>query len=415
MNRNGLRVPRVAGILVCWVLISTAEKLPGQETESPFSVETRAPWDRFAIDASLRGADGVKLADVNKDGLLDMVTGWEESGKTKIYFHPGARHVENPWPSVTLGSTPNCEDAAWIDLNQDGWLDVVVSCEGREQALHLFFAPSDGDLANAQAWRHEILPSSQGKTRWMFSAEMPNGADDPAFLVGSKDPSGMVGLVQVKDPRHPEDWRLQKLADAHWIMSLLAVHVDEDQQVDVLYTDRKSNESGVYWLKNKGPDQDWPRTLIGGRGQEVMFAAQHFPRQSTAPLKEIFVAAKPNRILHFQKLSADGQQWNEESWELDLSRAGNMKGVAVGDMDQDGVAELIVSCESATGEKSGVWLFRQQAGDWQRSDVSGPSGIKFDLIELYDLDQDGDLDVITCEERTENRGLGVVWYRNPLK
>ena len=36
--------------------------------------------------------------------------------------------------------------------------------------------------------------------------------------------------------------------------------------------------------------------------------------------------------------------------------------------------------------------------------------IRLDLAELVDLDADGDLDVITCEEK-EN--LGVIWYENP--
>ncbi len=46
------------------------------------------------------------------------------------------------------------------------------------------------------------------------------------------------------------------------------------------------------------------------------------------------------------------------------------------------------------------------------NDIAGRVGTKFDLIELLDLDQDGDLDVITCEE-VEN--LGVVWYENPAR
>jgi len=42
--------------------------------------------------------------------------------------------------------------------------------------------------------------------------------------------------------------------------------------------------------------------------------------------------------------------------------------------------------------------------------VSGPEGVKYDLVALVDLDGDGDLDVITTEE-TAN--LGVIWYENP--
>ena len=47
----------------------------------------------------------------------------------------------------------------------------------------------------------------------------------------------------------------------------------------------------------------------------------------------------------------------------------------------------------------------------QFNDISGrTTGIKFDRIELLDLDQDGDLDLLTCEERDN---LGLIWYENP--
>ncbi|MBN1478975.1 hypothetical protein EH223_14875 [candidate division KSB1 bacterium] len=49
-------------------------------------------WRCYIIDDDLHGADGVKLGDVNKDGWLDIVTGWEESGETRIYLFPGTSH-----------------------------------------------------------------------------------------------------------------------------------------------------------------------------------------------------------------------------------------------------------------------------------------------------------------------------------
>ncbi len=39
-----------------------------------------------------------------------------------------------------------------------------------------------------------------------------------------------------------------------------------------------------------------------------------------------------------------------------------------------------------------------------------PEGSKFDLIQAVNLDGDGDLDLLTCEERDN---LGVFWYENP--
>ena len=80
------------------------------------------------------------------------------------------------------------------------------------------------------------------------------------------------------------------------------------------------------------------------------------------------------------------------------------------DLNQDGRTDLILSCEGATGPLRGViWLRREEQG-WRARDLSGPDGVKFDLIETLDIDGDGDADVLTCEE-AEN--LGVFWYENP--
>ncbi len=49
-----------------------------------FAAERGAPWRLNVIDDSSRGADGVKLADVNGDGLPDIATGWEEGGITRV-------------------------------------------------------------------------------------------------------------------------------------------------------------------------------------------------------------------------------------------------------------------------------------------------------------------------------------------
>ena len=46
-------------------------------------------------------------------------------------------------------------------------------------------------------------------------------------------------------------------------------------------------------------------------------------------------------------------------------------------------------------------------------EISGEEeGAKFDLIQTLDLDGDGDLDIVTCEERDN---LGVIWYENPTR
>ena len=113
---------------------------------------------------------------------------------------------------------------------------------------------------------------------------------------------------------------------------------------------------------------------------------------------------------------------NWEEYEIDLPKiSGRAKSVRVGDINKDGKPDIIHSSNTMKDEnKEGIlWFFRDEKSDgfsWVHHTVSGPVGYKFDRIELIDLDGDGDLDVLTCEENygENSNGLGVIWYENPL-
>lgn len=83
------------------------------------------PWTRHTIDNTSRGADGVKLGDLNKDGLPDIVTGWEEGGVVRVYLNPGTAKAREPWAQITVGEVKNVEEAIFTDLDGDGELEVV--------------------------------------------------------------------------------------------------------------------------------------------------------------------------------------------------------------------------------------------------------------------------------------------------
>ena len=61
------------------------------------SIAWAEPWIRHTIDNTSRGADGVRLADVNDDGLLDIATGWEEGGQIRVYLNPGGQVARPSW------------------------------------------------------------------------------------------------------------------------------------------------------------------------------------------------------------------------------------------------------------------------------------------------------------------------------
>jgi len=417
-------------------------------------------WKRHIIDDTSRGADGVRLADVNGDGLLDIATGWEEGGKVRAYLNPGPEKSTAPWPKVTAGSVASPEDAVFVDLDADGATDVVSCCEGGNKTVYVHWAPKNAEAyLNDNAWKTEAFPATAKKAAWMFALPMDVDGENGIDLVIASKGSGNVGWL--KSPENPRDlaaWTFHPLYAAGWIMSLVAHDMDGDGDPDVLLSDRKGSSRGVKWLENPGSEiakqgKPWKTHLIGGNDREVMFL-------TVADLNEdghddVLSAVKGRGIAVFLGTGKVDTPWQESeiAWP---DNCGTGKGVAVGDIDLDGKNDVVFSCEHATDGKSGArWLSGDTAfstlplggsdavaageghkttdltgsapsplvprappggrittTQWTDREISGPTGIKFDRIELLDLDGDGDLDMMTCEERELN---AVIWYENPTK
>ena len=383
-----------------------------------------APWSRHTIDDSSKGADGVRLADINGDGRLDIATGWEEGGAIRVYLQPGSAKVKERWPAVTVGKVKSPEDAVFVDFDGDGALDVVSSCEGNMRTAFVHFAPHDRvKLLDAAAWRTQAIPATAGTQQWMYALPLEvDGRSGVDVVIGSKGKEASVGWLESPEkPRNVAAWRYRRLRDAGWIMSLESVDMDGDGDSDVLASDRKGAKRGVFWLENAGrnplpnpfPKREgarWTEHTIGGEDHEVMFL--NYADLDGDGRKEVVVAAKPRRVLVFSRPADPLQRWNAGVIEL-AGNLGNAKAVRVADLNLDGRVDLILSCEGATGDKSGVaWFDREASSGWKMHDIAGAPGTKFDRMELVDLDGDGDLDVITCEE-AEN--LGVIWYENPAR
>lgn len=368
-----------------------------------------AAWKRHTIDATSRGADGVKLGDINGDALPDIVTGWEEGGMVRVYQNPGPAKAREPWPQTTVGEVKDVEEAIFTDLDGDGKLEVVSGTEGKTRTLYWHHQVNG-------AWRTLAFPAAQNTQMWMQAAELDlDGQHGPDLLLASKNEGAAVGWLQA--PAKADDlkaWTCHKLRDAGWVMSVTPHDVDADGDMDAVFSDRKGTRTGVFWLENPGAAANrshaaWKEHAIGGLGKQVMFA--DLGDVNGDGRVDVVVAAKPGEIVVCLR-SADGG-WQEQVITLDGTNLGDAKAAKIADVNGDGLADLFFTCENAKGPKEGiVWLEQQRGGPWQQHTLGGPEGLKYDLMQTLDLDGDGDLDVITCEERDQ---LGVVWYENPSK
>jgi hypothetical protein len=374
-----------------------------------------APWKRHTIDNSSKGADGVRLLDVNGDGLLDVATGWEEGGVVRAYLNPGPGKSKAEWPAVTVGKVKSAEDAVFFDLDNDGAIDVVSSCEGGTKTVFVHWAPKDqSKYLDASAWKTEAFPATEKKAAWMFAMPLQmDGVGGVDLVVAAKGSGGVGWLEAPENPRDLKAWKYHKLADASWIMSLRKTDMDGDGDLDILGSDRKGKNSRIFWLENPKGAGAWKEHVIGALGQQVMFL--DIADLNGDGRREIVVPVPSRNLIILSPPKDPREKWQEHRISFPATY-GTSKGARIVDVDGDGKMDIVGTCEHADKDLSGVfWLsYTNSPADknWTDHDIGGPVGLKYDRIEMIDLDGDGDLDLMSCEERDQ---LGVFWYENPTK
>lgn len=376
------------------------------------SAASADPWNRHTIDNSSQGADGVRLADVNNDGRLDIATGWEEGGLVRVYLNPHSTRVHKPWPTIDVGHVGQPEDAVFADVDSDGHPDVVSCCEGKIRSVYVHWNPGN-DHDN---WRTEAFPQLKGMLPWMFCMPVEgNSGQVSELVVGSKGGAGSIGrLVPAADGgrRQLSEWTWKPLGPAAWIMSIRSEDINHDGTNDIVYSDRRPPTRGIHaWLRPRNPADEWRKITLGGTAREVMFLDIADINQDG--LSDIVCDVRGSNAFILRKVNPAGSRWT--TVEVNTPKQiGTGKGIAVGDINGDGTTDLVRSCENAEHRIGVYWQSQTSDGihaDWLFHDISGATdGIKFDRIELVDIDEDGDLDVLTCEERDN---LGVIWYENP--
>ena len=403
----------------------------GPPRPSPPPPWPKGAWLRHTIDDSSQGADGVRFGDINGDGRLDITTPWEEGGQVRVYINPGKAGLRDRWPAVTVGVVGDPEDSFFVDLDGDGYLDVVSSCEGATRSMFVHWSPSDRNrLLDPDAWVTEELPAASGVGRWMYAyATQVDGKFGIDLVAGSKKEDAKLGWFESpKNPRDLASWRWHPLYEAGWIMTIRPYDMDGDGDLDIVATDRKGARRGALWLENPGPASvatvAWREHRIGPVGDHE---AMHYTIADLDGdgLEDVLVAVKGGPIQFHRRTSQSPPAW--ETHEIEMPpNTGSGKAVMVADVDLDGKLDLIIACEHAIDGKIGIfWLSYDREpteSRWTATSISGPDGFINDLIQVIDLDGDGDLDVVTVEEKGpylargyQGSELGVIWYENPTR
>ncbi|NUM48600.1 MAG: VCBS repeat-containing protein, partial [Anaerolineales bacterium] len=364
-------------------------------------------WTPLAVSGNYAAANGLAVADMDKDGDPDLV-GAFASENTVAWFEnngTGKGWVDHPITSTFAGATA----VEAIDMDGDGDNDIVGAGQTADQILWW-----DNTAGNASLWQeYTVSPSFDGARAIAVLDLDRNGLVD---VVGAADEADSVvwwkNTAVHRNAYFPLDAAIVVDGNMSGAFSVAGADFDRDGKQDLLAGASNTNE--VAWYRNNlGNGTNWTKNSFG----------------NLSGVRSLFVAdlngdGSPD-VLGAGTVSNDVVWWANDG-------AGNFGGansiditflgafwVAAGDVDGDGDQDVLGAAFS--GGFISWWENLDGEGDFgpRNTIATGYSGAT--SILGADLDRDGDLDVVgsaysndTISWWENTAGNGTTWAEQPI-
>ena len=337
------------------------------------------------------------------------------AGNGNIYcFQVPKKPDKGDWPIDLVGNNTSDEGIGIGDIDGDGDLDFAAGRrpEGGDEPLIVVWYENPGE--KAANWQDHVIGKTNHPADRVGVADL-NGDNKADIVVCEERYPGLEpdGHIFWYEQGVEEEWQRHRVVTQYSVNNLDLKDIDTDGDIDIITSEHKGPGLELQIWSNDGSGQ-FTKTIID-QGKESHLGTQAIDMDGDGDLDIISAGWDKYQYLHLwrnERVSSESRDWNHISstaGQIEVPNSGNQQTASlVMDVDKDGAMDFFISERTAAPS---LTMFRHQDGGWARYIVEDdPLRIEAGSAS-YDIDGDGDDDIVFAGESRSNE---VWWWENPF-
>ncbi|NQE54073.1 hypothetical protein C5S29_10820 [ANME-1 cluster archaeon GoMg3.2] len=412
MKKRKLRIPLRKSIAIIITLLAGTTMILFFAADL---IDHQEGWTMVVIDENIDKPLYPAIVDINGNGKLDIVVASGDGPTEGVYWYRLVDQIQGNWICYTIDNNTvsgidNAHAITVIDMNNDG-IDDVISC-GHHSNEVAWYSRTNADGTNV--WTKHIIDDNCTYAHNTAAGDIKG--DGHIEVVAVAEVRGDLYLYEQAEHGNPYGiWNRTTIDnDLAGAFRVYLADVNNDTKLDIIATG--NYKYYYYWYENP----NWTRHQINEVSLKDSRAGSPWDVDMDGDHDIVAVDMDNNEVIWYELDSSNPTgYWRKHLVDDSIDSPYD---IAVADIDGNGKNDIIATgygtqstIRRVLGWTGGsvVWYSDSDpTGEWTKHYIGSLLGPR--NINIYDLDEDGDLDIIIGDNGPDGRTGKLVYFVNEL-